>query len=118
MYMNEIVNIFFDLTIYDRNQTQKKSCLDICNLMSPPSKFFIFLMVSANLLFGGFLVLISLFLGALFTLTYCVMQSFEKETSELGAEEDAQIIAQPSTEQRIGVDGNPVLESDDEEFIF
>ena len=81
-----------------------------------PDKFIS--MVSTNLLLGTLIVLIALFLGALFTLTYCVMQSFEKETSELGASEDEKVISQPSQEGRIGVDGNPVIESDDEEFIF
>ena len=76
-------------------------------------------MMELNLVLGVLLVMILLFIATLGTLTYCVMESFEKETSELGnSSDDEESTTRPEKETTIGIDGNPIVDSDDEEFVF
>ena len=72
-----------------------------------------------NLVLGILLVMILLFISTLGMLTYCVMESFEKETSELGnSSDDEESTTKPEKETTIDIDGNPIADSDDEEFVF
>lgn len=79
-------------------------------------------MLDNNMIIGILIVAITLFVGAITTMTYCVYKSVEALTSELG---DKKHHIEPEVETNteihpanVGYDGNPEMSVDEESFVF